>query len=250
MQSRDALAREGTLKFVVPDGHVAASVNHVVVRHGLDFDAVDAYVRERGGWLDDAPTTASRALGPAQPSPSEDRRWVIPTGALTERPVEPSPTYRPRRRSSRARRPTRIGRGGGTGGGRAPPARPGANGHKPGQTALASWRAASSIATTRCVVGARRTWTIHSPNGVRAFARSGTASYGFHAAPPFDVVDPQRPEPLTLVVRGAGGWPREVDAPSPPRRGGAGPSPRAPSMAARRAGRGAGAASIPGRQGG
>ena len=42
-----------------------------------------------------------------------------------------------------------------------------------------------------------------------ALPLGGTATYGFHAAPPNDVIDPERPEPLVLMVRGVNGWPRE-----------------------------------------
>jgi hypothetical protein len=42
-----------------------------------------------------------------------------------------------------------------------------------------------------------------------ALPQAGTATYGFHAAPPHGVIDPERPEPMVLRVRGVNGWPRE-----------------------------------------
>ena len=72
--------------------------------------------------------------------------------------------------------------------------------------------------------------------GAEPLPLAGTATYGFHAAPPFGVVDPT---PGTGDVGPDSGAPHRRLGPSlRPRRGGAGSSPRAPSMAARRTGRG------------
>ena len=167
----DALALEGALKFGVPDGHAGLAVNHVGVRHGLDFDGVDAWVRDRGEAVGRSATTAARAqVPPYRRRPQSATGSARPTRGRNDRWNRRLPPPSPASLAARCSDPqwsrdmwTRT----------TPPDRPGANGHKPGQR---RWRRGGphrQIATTRCVVGARRSWTIHSPNGVRSVRAFG-----------------------------------------------------------------------------